>query len=102
MAYADDMLQEETLTYCMITQRANCGCRFVLLSPTGEHRSDLAYDAFIYGRHHKQTVSMRSDMNALRTKASERDHMLHDGMIYVLSRSHLPLTWSSHGQAIPL
>lgn len=53
MAYADDMLQQETLACCMITQRANCGCRFVLLSPTGEHRSDLAYDAFIYGRHHK-------------------------------------------------
>ena len=40
----------------------------VLLSPIGDHRSDLAYDTFIYGRHHEQTVSMRSDMNALRTK----------------------------------
>jgi hypothetical protein len=66
MAYIGDMPQQQKNSG-MKTQRANCGCRFCFIP--SDYRGDLQFDTFKHGRYHKQTMAMRNDMNALRTKA---------------------------------
>ena len=65
MAYTGDMPQQQKNSG-MKTQRANCGCRFCFID--SDHRGDLQLDILEEGRYHHQTMAMRGEMNALKTK----------------------------------
>jgi hypothetical protein len=71
LAYLGDMPQQQKNS-SMKTQRAILGCRFCFI--TTKQRGDLSYDTFLCGRYHFQTIEMRKDMEAKKTKSAKEKY----------------------------